>query len=238
MTLLSELNFDEASGAIIDYSGLSHGFTPSGNVARTAAAGGHTDKGLTMSGTGVGAGPTIFGQTTARTMMMWAQMPADFTGWFGGEYHRNTGDTGMWGGLCLSGSIGFRAKSAADATAFASMTRPADGLWHHYAGTFDGTSTRLYYGGVLQGSAVSLGTTIGTADSLNTFNISSGTTPIIDDFRIFDTALTQAEIASWMNIPAGTSAATKIYFSTGAQASGVYEKTAGGLVQRNSFIIK
>ncbi len=235
MTLLCELSFDEVSGAVIDHTGNSHGFTPSGNVARTAS--GHTDKGLTMSGTGPGAGPAIFGQTTARTMMMWLQMPADFTGWFG-EFHRNSGDTGMWGGLCLSGSIGFRAKSAADATAFASITRPADGLFHHFAGTFDGTSTRLYYGGALQGSAVSLGTTIGSADSLNMYNISSGSTPTIDDFRIFDTALTQAEIATWMNTPAGAAVGTKVYFSNGQQASGVYEMVGGVLTQRNSFIIK
>jgi len=235
MTLLCEYSFDEASGAVIDHTGNNRGFTPSGNVARATT--GHTNKGLTMSGTGPGAGPAIFGQTTARTMMMWVQMPADFTGWFG-EYHRNTGDTGMWGGLCLSGQIGFRAKSAADATAFASIARPTDGLFHHYCGTFDGTSTRFYYGGVLQGSAVSLGTTIGTSDSLNMFNISSGSTPVIDDFRIFDTALTQAEIQTYMNTPAGAAVGTKVYFSNGAQASGIYEMSGGVLTQRNSIIIK
>lgn len=235
MTLLCELGFDEVSGAVIDFSGNNNGFTPSGNVTRTAS--GHTNKGLTMTGTGVGAGPSIFGQTTSRTMMMWLQMPVDFTGWFG-EYHRISGDTGMWGGLCLSGSIGFRAKSAADATAFASISRPTDGLMHHYAGTFDGTSTRFYYGGTLQGSAVSLGTTIGPADSLNMYNISAGSTPTIDDFRIFDTVLTQSEIATYMNTPAGAAVGTKVYFSNGVQSSGIYEMSAGGLVQRNSFIIK
>lgn len=233
---IAEYSFDEASGAIVDLTGNGHGFSLPSGVARVA---GHTNTGLQLTGTGIATGPSLFGQTPARSLMMWLRLPADFTGWVF-ESHSTSGNTGMWGPLCLSGSIGFRAKNASGTTAYPTIARPTDNLMHHYCGTWDGSAVRFYFDGVLQGSPVSLASGIGTADVIYPFDITLGTSPIVDDVRVFDAALTQTEIQTYMNTPAGTSlGGTNVYFSNGQQASGIYEMTTGGvLVQRNSIIVK
>ncbi|MFZ0033784.1 MAG: LamG domain-containing protein, partial [Sedimentisphaerales bacterium] len=75
-------------------------------------------------------------------------------------------------------------------------------VWHHVAGTYDGNEVKLYIDGVLKATTAHSGT-IGT----NTYNVNIGTNSqyperlyngLIDDVRIYDKALSQAEIASIM----------------------------------------
>jgi len=199
---------DEASGNVLDVVGTNH-FALAGNSQRTAAGSGYlhggstpNSKGLTQSSTGTDAGPALFGQTANRSLSMWLKMSADFTGWVF-EWHLNTPNSGGWGLLCLSGQLGFRARNAAGNTAFASAARITDNAWHHYAGTFDGTSVRFYTDGSLTATvALTGGGPIDTTNvTLNLFNTTVGTPPVVDDIRVHDHVLTASEISAFMGNP-------------------------------------
>lgn len=208
MAQLAAYPCDEASDAVVDVTGNGHDITLVGNSVRTATGGGYThggatpnSKGLTQSSIGIDAGPAIFGKTTSRTLSFWMKMAADFTGWVF-EHHVSGPDTGEWGGLCLSGSFGFRIRNAAGTvTQFASAARITDAAWHHYAGTFDAADqkVRLYTDGVLTTTSTALTGGVGTnADVFNIFNVTVGTSPTIDDPRVYDTALSAAQILATM----------------------------------------
>ena len=88
-------------------------------------------------------------------------------------------------------------------------TKPVnDGQWHHVAGVFDGTNTFLYVDGALD--AFSIHTGLAGTVSGNTYPVfiganaeSSGRTwdGSIDEVRIWNTNLSAATIANWMNQP-------------------------------------
>jgi hypothetical protein len=231
MAVLGAYNFDEASGAVLDRSGNGHSFTLAGNSIRDGA--GHTANGARSTSTSIDAGPGLYGQTTNRTLMMWLKMSADFTGWCF-EMHLNGPDSGAWGLLCLSGQLGYRARNAAGNTAFASAARKTDNAWHHYAGTWDGTTCRLYTDGVLTSSATLSGGgsgPIATADVINLFSVAVGTPPIIDDVRVLDEVLDAAAITALMGTPVSdvsTVLGTGVATLGGITGSAVGRRTAAG----------
>lgn len=200
MALLAAYNFDEASGPVVDLTGNGHGWTLSGSSARTTGDGGHTDEGLGQTTTSNDTGPALFGQTPQRTLMFWLRTTSDFTGWIF-EWHDNANDTGRWGLLCLGGNMGFRGTGPGGAV-HASRARPTDNQWHHWAGTYDGTTLRAYFDGALVGSGSALaGGILTDADVIRVFT-SAGSGNTIDDVRIYDEALDQSTIATLMNTPA------------------------------------
>lgn len=234
MTELLSWNFDEASGAVIDYSGNGRVFTPSGNTVRTSSSGGHTAKGLTQTSAESTAGPSITGlQTTSRTWMAWVKFDAAITGWVM-EFYDSGQDTGRWGLLDLGGTLRFRAKNAVNSVFESSTIAHNLGVFQHIAATHDGSNLKTYVNGTLL-NTTAMASAVGTADIFRVLD-QTGTSVTIDDARLFDAALDQATISSLMNTPVGSSG-TKTYFSNGSQASAVYEMTAGGLVQRNSIIL-
>lgn len=198
MALLAAYNFDEASGDVLDVTGNGHGFPLRSGMAREP---GHTDSGLSST-VGTIEGPTVFGQTAQRTLMFWLKSTEAFNGWIF-EWHTTSGNTGYWGMLCLSGQMGFRARTGGS-TSLAQVARPTDSDWHHWAGTFDGSVARCYLDGVLvaTGSAIS---GIATADILYWHETVSGL-QVVDDLRVYDEVLDQATIAELMGTPvtAGT----------------------------------
>jgi hypothetical protein len=235
---LYEWSFDEASGDILDSSGHGRNWTPSGITTRTASGGGHTDKGLTQSGVDIALGPSLTGlQTSNRTVMAWVKQTTSVTAWLL-EFYVSSIDSGAWGILFLSGQYHIQARNSSG-FARASAASPTFNVWHHVAGTYDGSNVRLYIDGTLSATTALTGPLRTDATNFRVMDQSSSAT-VFDDARGFDIALTQAEIQSWMNTPATpASTGTKIYFQNGSQASAVYEMTAGGiLVQRNSFVIK
>ncbi len=81
----------------------------------------------------------------------------------------------------------------------------ADGTWHHVAGTYDGGELRLYVDGVLDASAAaSAGASSTVGDLLIGRNWSSGYLfdGALDDLRLYDRALSPAEIQEIQDLPA------------------------------------
>lgn len=238
MTLLASHNFDESSGDILDVSGNGHSF-PLGSGTRVAGDSGH---GSALTSSAVLAGPALFGQTPQRTLMMRITMPASTPiAFWAYEWYQSSGDTGVWGLLWLNGSVGFRARDASGTPSFAAVSPPTDGLSHHFAGTCDGTTVRLYVDGVLAATGpTSLSGTFATADSLRAID-PVGAAPIIDDARIYDTVLDAATIAALQNVPVAPEApsedhsgaatitgAGSLTFGTSLTASGALPASGGG----------
>ncbi|MCY2989793.1 MAG: FG-GAP-like repeat-containing protein, partial [Planctomycetota bacterium] len=104
----------------------------------------------------------------------------------------------------------------------------SNGQWQHIASTWDGTAWRNYKNGLLVGSGTWTGTfansssplTIGSNSDFNTTHF-SGT---LDDLRIWNVALSQADIQARMNAPlvgneAGLAAYWKLDEGSGATAA-------------------
>jgi hypothetical protein len=198
VTLLAAYNFDEASGPVIDVTGNGHDFAFAAGLQRIAGESGHGTALATTNGTI--AGPATYGQTPQRTLMMRVKTEANYTGWMY-EWHDDQGDTGLWGLLCLSGSMGFRARNAGGSTQFASIARPTDNAWHHWAGTFDGSVVRLYVDGVLRATTAALSGGISTgAELVRMFTTLSGN-QVIDNVRVYDEVLSIEAINALMNVP-------------------------------------
>ena len=110
------------------------------------------------------------------------------------------------------GQVGWHVMTSSGQIDCGSTTRVDDGLWHHVCGVFDKGRMTIYIDGRPEPS-VGGGTTFGTgntrfgflgaASEATSFNGAqgSGGRPLVgdmDDFRIYDTALTQEEILKIM----------------------------------------
>jgi len=202
MAKLLEWSADEASGVLVDYSGNGRDLTLSGNTVRTADGAGHTGKAITQTAADVGPGVSLTGlQTASRTWMAWIWVSASFNGWFL-EFHNSGSDTGVWGLLYLSGSLNFRAKDSSNNVYQSTGIPPDFGVWHHIAATHDGANLRVYRDGTLL-STTAMAVPVWTANDMRVLD-GVGSLGRMDDVRLFDTALTQSEIATWMSTPAGS----------------------------------
>lgn len=245
MSLVLELGMDEASGALLDSSGNGRNISLTGTNTRTAAGSGYTYGGTMPNSRGLiqtsaeiftaFAGAMTPFNTPARTVMFWGKLPGVNPSW-AMEYYKNPADdTGVFGWLMLNGTFRFRAKDSSNNVYERNLTANS-GVFHHYCTTHDGTNLKVYVDGVQVGTNVSMPVAVWNADSMRLYD-SAGSTAELDDIRIFNTALTSTEINTWMTTPVGATSKPNIYFANGAQASGIYEMTAGGvLVQRNNLI--
>jgi hypothetical protein len=93
-------------------------------------------------------------------------------------------------------------------TAFAitGSTIVGNGQWHHVAISFSSGSHRLYVDGVLDGSSSTVGSIRNSATTPLTIGAwigdgSSFSTSVIDDFRLYNRVLTQAEVIAIFNTP-------------------------------------
>jgi hypothetical protein len=233
-------NFDEASGDALDISGNGRALTlASNNWSRVAGKNGSGIQQITTSGT-VGPSITPF-LTASRTTMFDAKLVSPTGNWWVMEYYRSTAmaapnDTGVWGLLYLSGVLRWRVKNAANVVT--EITIDADpGNWHNICATISGTTLKLYRDGTLLSSATVSGGAWTSADTLKMID-TAGTSVVIDNVRAYDFELDAASIASLAGTPvtSGVTTGPNVYFSGGAQASGIYEMTSGGLIQRNNLI--
>jgi len=106
----------------------------------------------------------------------------------------------LFGGSQIHPRLGFEAsggfQSVAGTGAGASVN---DDAWHHCAGTWDGTTGRIYIDGVLNNSAAMTGPILTNSvdvvlggDAASTLRLNGD----LDDVRVYNRALTAAEIAS------------------------------------------
>lgn len=229
MALLAAYNFDEASGDVIDHGGAND-WTLNTGAQRTTLDGGHTDEGLTKLGAGLAtvASPA-FGQTSARTFMFWLKGAGNAV-WVL-RWYVTGDDTGSWGLYILSGNVNLRLRKGGSNTNI-TTTFPGDGLWHHYAGTYDGTNSRLYLDGTLVATSGTVTSPLDTADSIQVLETSL-TTQTMDDLRIYDEALDQSTIATLMGTPVGSappSASGTVNLTATAALSASGQKSAAGTV--------
>lgn len=204
-TQLAAYSADEASGNVLDLTGNGHVIVPAGVTGRTAAGGGHTfggalpnSKGLTQSGSENVVNISPFGQTARRTLMFWMKITADVTD--GRMYEFVGGGESVWEIMCRVNLIHLQAWNAAG-FARASFTRPTDNIFHHYAGTYDETNLKIYLDATLQATTALTAPLRTTATGINILN-NTGPAIITDEARLFDDALTAAEISAIMNLQA------------------------------------
>jgi hypothetical protein len=71
-----------------------------------------------------------------------------------------------------------------------------DSKWHHFVGTYDGTSAKIYIDGVSQGlsSENTCGTKIANTLTIGSTSTGDYVSSLIDDVRIYSRALSFAEI--------------------------------------------
>lgn len=76
--------------------------------------------------------------------------------------------------------------------------------WVHIVTTYDGTTAKIYYNGVLQASGSKTWNTAGTAFRLGRqINASNGFLGHVDDLKIYNRAITDAEVTQLYNQPNG-----------------------------------
>lgn len=190
-------SFDEASGAVLDRTGNGHDWTLNNGAIRTAS--GHTNGGLAKNAAGLPViAATPFLGTGAWTFMFWQQGLGDAVWWM--RLYNTAADTGS-GLLRLSGTLRLRIRKTGNTEV--SVTPPADGLYHHYAATYDGTVGKLYVDGVLVGTTATATAPTAAVNRIDCMEhtVNPPTGAYMDDMRFWTSALDVTEINTWMNTP-------------------------------------
>lgn len=221
MALLAAYSFDEGTTTVTDYSGNGRDWVLNNNAIKTAT--GHTNGGLTKSGAllPVVANPSFVG-TGAWTMMFWRMGFGDSPWWC--RLYNTAADTGS-GILMLSGNLNVRIRTPGGSNVQASTVPPGDGLWHHYAATYDGSVGRLYVDAVL---VATTGAAPAPTAAVNRIDIAEHTlnNAFTDDLRFHDEALNQATISTLKDTPVVASAGNVT--GTGDAGLGSLVGTASG----------
>ena len=201
-------NFNENTGTTAaDASGNGHPLAL--GIGGTWAVG-HTGSGLSNTTTSDGASSiSLTVPTTAITFMAWIK-PLQF------DAGQANLAFGFFNGASTIAAIfsqrddGFGTPNVAQANVRigstllgANGTALTVGTWTHITGTYDGSVVRIYQDGVLTGTS---GTLVGTISSSGAFDVAGGgdglhSQVVVDDVRVFNVVLTQAEITTAMNTP-------------------------------------
>ena len=146
--------------------------------------------------------PNIPLNSDPRTISVWVKMSAF-------QISPNNSFVFGYGGVTTSAAYGFAFQSSAgfiiannfgwnnDATTI--VTNPVS-TWHHIATVYDGTTAKIYFDGTLVSSLAKSWATSGT--NANYFRIGQSTNGtntfngVVDDLKIYNRALTAAEISS------------------------------------------
>jgi large repetitive protein len=203
--LIAAYSFDSITGTTIaDQSGLGHSATAS-NATWTAT--GHSGGAVSFNGTNAWVTVTDapdLSLTTAMTVEAWVN-PAALSGWRTVIMKERPG--GLAYTLYASDDNAppalYTNTGAADVSAVGSNLLTLN-VWTHLAGTYDGTTVRLYVNGSLISSKPLSGNLVSSTSPLRIGGNSiwgeyfSG---LIDDVRIYDRVLSNAEITTDMNSP-------------------------------------
>ena len=205
--LVAAYGFDEGSGTTVaDASGNGH----NGTTSNTTWATGKFGKALQFNGTGALVtipNATALQLSTGMTLEAWVNPSAVTSTWEDVIYKGNdnyyleatsTNASKPDAGLIAGGSY-------ADAVGTAKLTA---NTWAYLTETYDGSTLRLYVNGTQVASTAHTGT---IATSTNSLQIGGDTiysqyfAGLIDEVRIYNVALTAAQIQSDMATPVGSS---------------------------------
>lgn len=221
MALQLHWKFDETSGTTAaDSSGNSRNGTVNGTSFTTGAvtgAGGTLGGGLLLDGVNdyISRSATAFNGYTAFSFSLWTKKTT--SGFTNSDIHGFS--AGVWGG---AGSVFFEPHEvwpgggSGGGTAFRfdntwfSYSDPSwtTSDWHHFAITYDGTNVKIYRDSVLKYTS---STVSGKSLSLSGWDLQVGAMVgfgryypgTVDDFRIYDHALTGSEVTDLFNLSTG-----------------------------------
>ncbi|WP_084285447.1 LamG-like jellyroll fold domain-containing protein [Solirubrobacter soli] len=200
--------FDETSGSsVIDATGKGHTGTITGATRTTT---GKTGGALSFNGTSNSVSvpdANDLDLTTGMTLEAWVN-PTNNTGWRTAVMKEKTGDLtyALYAGGSTTPLSTITTSAGYGEAPGPAGSAPAVNTWTHLAGTYDGTTLKLYKNGALISSKAVTG------------SINAGTGPLkiggnaiwgewfagqIDDVRVYNTALTAAQITTDMNTPVG-----------------------------------
>jgi hypothetical protein len=206
--LVAAYGFNEGSGTTAaDGSGGGHAGTISGATWTTAGRFGNA-----LSFDGVNDWVTVgdaaaLDLTTALTLEAWVR-PSALTGWRT-VLMKEAGTEQVYAIFAnedVARPIGTVRTGGAYRIAPGAAALPLD-TWTHLAGTYDGTTLRLYVNGTLAGSVAASGSVEVSSGALRVGGNAiwgeyfSG---LIDEVRVYGRALTQAEIQTDMDTPVGS----------------------------------
>jgi len=220
--LVLYLSFDGDSGDVaLDHSGFGNDATFFGNPQWTDGV--HDGQGLAFDGATWGEVPDdpSLDITDTLTMSAWALVNPGGEGtqsamekgdsWKAGEYNL----AALYGGGTLLQAADLPA-ACADTNVGASIQ---DATWHHLAGTLDGSEIKLYVDGILSASMSCVGQ-LATNDDPLFIGARGGTQRFLngalDELRVYDYALTDAQIADDMNNSAPVEARGKMTTAWGS----------------------
>lgn len=210
---IASYSFDEGSGSVLtDTSGNGHDLPLPATGPPNWDIAGHTNGGISDNGTSGTGDPCGVDRTDWST---WLPVGGAISSMCWAKLHTDTAaiiismgvDSGYSGNFCLyyltDVHMGIY-MSVAGVTYTVQYTWIPDDVWHHWAATCDGVTLKLYLDGVVVGSTPVPGFPE-FADTGNlmlglaypTFN-GIGMDGILDDVRIYDVALTDAEVNTLM----------------------------------------
>jgi hypothetical protein len=202
--------FDEPSGSTVtDATGKGHTGSITG-AARTTT--GKTGGALSFNGSSNSVSvpdANDLDLTTGMTLEAWVN-PTSNTGWRTAVMKERSGDLSYalysGGSTTPLATITNNGQTGYGEAGNVAGSAPATNTWTHLAGTYDGTTLKLYKNGTLIASQVRAGSiAVGTGPVKIGGNAAWGEwfAGQIDDVRIYNTALTAAQIATDMNTPVG-----------------------------------
>ena len=223
MAIFAEYSFDEGTGTTAaDNTGNGHTLT---GVPGWGA--GHTGSGLATSNQ---AGPQLTTGTDLSTFTIefWVKFTA--TGSWQSFAEMNDGSY-LWFEIDGSGALDVYHDPGGLSLNGGTLS---GGAWHHLAYVHGPTTSELFVDGASVSSAAS-GSQI-LSGSYGLYIGGSSDQPgtcVVDDFRLYDTALTAAEVAADMSTPVGGSASTDVT-TAGAAASLTLAAPAGDVASSTS----
>ena len=222
--LVAAYSFNEGQGgSVADASGMGNTGTIAG---ATWTSGGRYGNALAFDGASnwvtVNNAPAL-GLTGAMTLEAWVK-PASLTGWQSILYKERPAALGppaqdagpAWALYSSDGTappaLYGMAAGATAATQWTHVTGPgllALNTWTHVAGTYDGTTLRIYVNGVLVRSAAVLSGDLAVSNGALRIGGNAVSLPfggqffkgLLDEIRIYNRALSKAEIQTDMNGP-------------------------------------
>ncbi|HYM16863.1 MAG TPA: LamG domain-containing protein [Dehalococcoidia bacterium] len=160
----------------------------------------------------MGAPPfALSSQLTVMAWVRWGIAPASANNW-ANIVANNSNIMSDYGQFWLqhnqtNSRFEFAAQTTLDRSWVQAAVGPAQGVWAHVAGVYDGAALRIYVNGTLQGTSALTGTIIAPRPEFEldigrwAFNsqVYRSFSGDVDEVRIYDQALTAADIAAAMN---------------------------------------